>query len=398
MEWSSLFQKLVSRNDDLRSLHEKGYAIGFDTNNCLIVRDVYYLDSSLALQKGAIVSKLVYVDQEVVRQDDHQVYFAGDVPYGLDGKPIPNFGGGSCHIHLSEENSDVVVQRSFSNKPKKTGKYADHLEKIESYVDQITGPAISKFGREASPLTHNSRTGLPPDPIFNFPDTMSSRANISDLRDKFKDEVVAIIGVGGTGGYILDLLAKTPVKEIRIFDLDDFHVHNAYRAPGKLDPKELGKPKVEVCLERYSGFRKGLTGYKLHVGPDTLDELNGVTFAFVSVDKGSSRSGIFDALIDQKIPFIDVGMGLKRKGDPLTGMLRITYYPVERAQEIRARNYAEMSDPTENLYRSNIQIGELNAMNACLAVVKYKQVRGFYGEDEAADNYLFDVSDMKVAT
>ena len=393
-----MFQKLVSRNDDLRRLYDKGYAIGFDTNNHLVVRDVFYLDSTLSLQRGALVAKLVFVDKELVRQDDHQVYFAGGVPHGLDGKPIPNFGGGSSQLHLSAENADVVVQRSFSNKPKKTQAYADFFEKIESYVNQISGPAMAKFGREASPLTHNARTDFPPDPIFKYPDTLSSRAGISDLRDIFKDEVIAVIGVGGTGSYLLDLLVKTPVKEIRFFDLDDFQVHNAYRSPGKLDERELGQPKADVYFSRYDGFRHGLKTRRLHVGADSAGELAGVTFAFVSVDKGSSRSEIFDLLIAQKIPFIDVGMGLKRKAAPLTGMLRVTYYPVDRAQEIRARGYAEMSDPPENLYQSNIQVGELNALNASLAVVKYKEVRGFYGNDEPKENYLFDVSDMKVVS
>lgn len=391
-----MFQKLVSHNDDLRRLHEKGYAIGFDTNNCLIVRDVFYLDNALNLQRGAIVAKLLFIDKEVAKQDDHQVYFAGGMPHGLDGKELPNFGGGPFRIHLSPENADVVVERSFSNKPKKTGRYADFFEKIESYVDQISGPAISKFDRAASPLTFKANTGFPPDPVFKFPDTLSSRANISDLRAKFENEVIAIIGVGGTGGYLLDLLAKTPVKEIRIFDLDDFHVHNAYRSPGKLEEPELGKSKVDVYYTRYEGFRYGITAHKLHVGSDSAVELSGVTFAFVSVDKGSSRSEIFDVLMANQIPFIDVGMGLKRKGEPLTGMLRVTYYPTERANEVRDKGYAEMSDPADNLYRTNIQIGELNALNACLAVVKYKEVRGFYGNDEPKDNYLFDVSDMKV--
>lgn len=393
-------RKLVSRNDDLRRLLEKGYAMGFDTNH-LIVRDISYLDAALNLKWGAIVSKLVHIDSEVVRAEDHQVYFAGEMPHGLDRQPIPNFGGGAFRLPLSPANSDVVVQRSFSNKPKTGGvfgAYADHFEKIESYVAQISGPAMERYGEPANPLTHQARLESTPDPIFKFADTLSSRANIVDLREKFKNEVVAIIGVGGTGSYLLDLLVKTPIPEIRIFDRDDFHVHNAYRAPGKLEEHELGKSKVDVCLGRYEGFRHGLTGHKLHVGSDTATALDGVTFAFVSVDKGSSRSEIFDLLIEKKIPFIDVGMGLKRKADPLTGMLRVTYYPVERAQEIRSKDYAEMSDPPENLYRTNIQIGELNALNACLAVVKYKQIRGFYGNDEAQDNYLFDVSDMRIAT
>lgn len=392
-----MFQTLVNRNDDLQRLYQKGYAIGFDTS-CLIVRDIAYLDDALQLRHGAIVAKLVFVDQALVQQDDHQVYFAGGVPHGLDGKPIPNFGGGPVQMPLSPENSDVVVERSFSNKPKKTGAYADFFEKIESYVTQISGPAEAKHGEAASPLTHRARTASPEDPIFKFPDTLSSRANILELRQKFQDEILAVIGVGGTGSYLVDLLVKTPVKEIHIFDLDDFHVHNSFRSPGRLEEKELGTSKVEVYFNRYDGFRHGMKAHKIHLGSDTATDLAGVTFAFVSIDKGSARSEIFDVLIAHRIPFIDVGMGLKRKGGPLTGMLRVTYYPVDRAQEVRDKEYAEMSDPPENLYRSNIQIAELNALNACLAVVKYKQIRGFYGDDEPKDCYLFDVSDMKVAT
>jgi hypothetical protein len=33
---------------------------------------------------------------------------------------------------------------------------------------------------------------------------------------------IAIIGLGGTGSYVLDLAAKTPVKEIHLFDGDKF--------------------------------------------------------------------------------------------------------------------------------------------------------------------------------
>jgi tRNA A37 threonylcarbamoyladenosine dehydratase len=43
-----------------------------------------------------------------------------------------------------------------------------------------------------------------------------------DLAAKFKDEVVAIIGLGGTGAYLLDFLVKTLVREIRAYD--DYHL------------------------------------------------------------------------------------------------------------------------------------------------------------------------------
>ena len=48
------------------------------------------------------------------------------------------------------------------------------------------------------------------------------------------------------GGYLLDFLVRMPVREIRGFDFDFFHVHNAFRSPGRLAENDLGKPKAEV--------------------------------------------------------------------------------------------------------------------------------------------------------
>ena len=231
-----MFQKLVSHNDDIRRLVEKGYAVAFDSNY-LVVRDIPYLDSDRGLQTGAIVTKLVVIDQERVTQDDHQIFFAGSIPHGMDGKPIPNLGGGPTQLALSEASKDVVVQRSFSNKPKATGKFQDFFDKIESYVTIISGPAMELHG--ADPYTFRAVKAVVSDSVFKFHDTLTSRAEITELSAKFKDDVIAVIGLGGTGAYVLDFLVKTPVREIRAFDLDLFYVHNAFRSPGKLDRKSV---------------------------------------------------------------------------------------------------------------------------------------------------------------
>ncbi|MDE0699151.1 MAG: hypothetical protein OXH61_00325 [Acidimicrobiaceae bacterium] len=128
-----MFQRLVNHNGDLERLVDRGYAVAFDSNH-LVVRDIPYLDSDGELQMGAIVTELEFIDQERVTQKDHQIFFAGSAPYGLDRKPVPNLGGGPTSVTLSEACSDVVVQRSFSNKPKATGRFADFFEKIGSFA------------------------------------------------------------------------------------------------------------------------------------------------------------------------------------------------------------------------------------------------------------------------
>ncbi len=388
-----MFHQLVNHNDDLRRLVEKGYAVAFD-GNYLVIRDIPYLDSDSKLQMGAIVSKLVLIDHELVTQDDHQIFFAGSVPHGLDGTPVPNLAGGPTQLALSEASGDVVAERSFSNKPKTTGKFADFFEKIESYVAIISGPAIELY--HASPYTFRAVNEVISDSVFKFHDTLTSRAEITDLSAKFKDDVIALIGVGGTGAYVLDFLVKTPVREIRAFELDPFYVHNAFRSPGKLDPPELGKPKAEVYQARYEHFRTGLSVTRKFIDAMCSDDLKGVTFAFVCVDKGSSRASIFDLLLSNGIPFIDVGMGLQRKNGPLNGMLRTTYYSAVHGQKVREKELADLVDTPDDLYRTNIQISELNALNACLAIIRFKQLRGFYFEELPYYNLLFEVGDLKI--
>lgn len=393
-----MFQKLVSHNEDIKRLVDKGYAVGFDSSY-LVIRDIPYLDQELSLRIGAFVSKIVFVDQNKVTQEDHQIFFAGSVPYNLDGKPIPNLGGGPTQLALSNNSKDVIVERCFSNKPRVGGVlsgFTDFYEKIKSYVTIISGPAMEVYN--ISPYTYRTVEQVHEDSVFKLQDTLTSRAEITDLAINFKDDVIAIIGLGGTGAYVLDFIVKTPVKEIRAYDLDPYYVHNAFRSPGRLQDDELGKSKVEVFGLRYENFRYGLKTESKFIDETCHDELNGVTFAFVCVDKGTSRASIIDLLTSMKIPFIDVGMGLNRKNGKIKGMIRTSYFSTDENQIMEGKGRIPLTDNPDNVYKTNIQIGELNALNACLAVLRYKQLRGFYMKS-MDDNYevLFNISDMTMA-
>lgn len=394
-----MFQKLVSHNDDIRRLVEKGYAVGFDSK-CLVVRDVPYLDVNREYQLGAIVAKLIFKDNEHVTQDDHQIFFAGSHPHNIDGSQITNLGGGPTTLALSADSADVIVQRQFSNKPRVKGQmvgFDNFFDKIESYVGIISGPAMAMYPSRKEPFTFRAVEKVADDAIFKIHDTMTSRAEIAELAAKFHDEVVAIIGLGGTGAYALDFLAKTPVKEIRGFDRDPFHVHNAFRSPGRFEHGEFNMSKAEMYQARYDNFRHGLKLEAKYIDASCAADFEGVTFAFVCVDKGSSRAGIFDLLIKLGIPFIDVGMGLSRKHDALSGMMRATYYSPEHAAAMREKGFSELSDRPNDEYRINIQISELNAMNASMAIVKYKRLKGFYVGKTPDFHFLFDLADGKIA-
>jgi hypothetical protein len=391
-----MFLELANHNEDLRDLLEKGYAITED-HGYLVVRDIPYLDSQAQCQTGAIVTSICDVDGKKVKPHDHQIFFAGSHPSEMDGTPIRGLGGGPTNLALTSS-PDVVVQRSFSNKLMTADgalrDYQNFFEKIEHYVTIISGPAKEKWG--ATPYTFRVVEETPTKSVFRFRDTLTSRAQIVDLSAKFADDVVAVIGLGGTGSYVFDLLVKTPVKEIRGFDFDDFHVHTAYRSPGRLaDTDELGKNKAEVYRSRYENFREGLRLEPRYIDAQSLESLRGVTFAFVCVDKGKSRAGIFDLLISNRIPFIDVGMGLNRTRGPIDGTLRATYYSVEDGQRLRHLALAELADDPADEYRIHIQTAELNALNAALALIKFKQIRGFYFDKEMLNSLVMQLANIK---
>lgn len=58
--------ELANHNDDIRRLLERGYALRFDSDY-LVVRDIPYLDDKGALQWGAMVTVLVFENNQRVR-------------------------------------------------------------------------------------------------------------------------------------------------------------------------------------------------------------------------------------------------------------------------------------------------------------------------------------------
>src|ERR1035437_8430939 len=112
------------------------------------------------------------------------------------------------------------------------------------------------------------------DDIFKYPDTNSTRAKIDYLNRKFKNLKIAIIGMGGTGSYILDLVSKTPVKEIHIYDGDTFQLHNAFRAPGAISAEKFDSEdnlmKVNYYNEIYSRMHNGIIAHNEYLTEDNI--------------------------------------------------------------------------------------------------------------------------------
>lgn len=234
--------------------------------------------------------------------------------------------------------------------------------------------------------------------IFKYPDTNSSRAGISDLNSKFEGLKIAIIGLGGTGSYILDLISKTNIEEIHIYDGDVFQVHNAFRAPGACGIDGFGTEssimKVEYYSEIYSRMRNGIEAHPIYVDESNINEFSLYDFVFISVDSNAVRSFITKALLELKTSFIDVGMGVKRNENDLLGTIRVTVATPESNSHLQHRIGSD--EMVENEYTSNIQIVELNCLNATLAVIRWKKIIGFYQDLKGEFNNLYFINTGKM--
>jgi hypothetical protein len=232
------------------------------------------------------------------------------------------------------------------------------------------------------------------DSVFNYFDTASSRADIVAINNKLKGQKIAIVGLGGTGAYILDLLAKTPVAEIHLYDDDSFLVHNAFRAPGAPSNEQLSKAqkKVEYYANIYAQMHKYIIPHIVRIDDSTIHELYDKSYVFISVDLDSVRQFIFRNLVDNKVPFIDAGLGVEKNqtGDLLTGILRVTTGTPAKHDHLQKR-VGSIDDENED-YKSNIQIADLNMLNATLAVLKWKKLSGFYYDGMNEHHLIFSLN------
>lgn len=230
--------------------------------------------------------------------------------------------------------------------------------------------------------------------VFKYLDTNSSRAGIEYLNRKFYNQKIAIIGLGGTGSYILDQIAKTPVSEIHIFDGDLFELHNAFRSPGAVSGELLEVPggitKVDYYHRIYSNMHTGIVPHVGYVTTDNIGKFKEFDYVFISIDKNEARYNLTKALTEMSVTFIDVGIGVNKGNDVLNGGIRVTVGSADKTDHLDTRIGSHEIDNNE--YGTNIQIADLNCLNAMLAVVKWKKLCGFYQDLKEEHNSLFFIN------
>jgi tRNA A37 threonylcarbamoyladenosine dehydratase len=133
------------------------------------------------------------------------------------------------------------------------------------------------------------------------------RILFGDNFEKIQNSKVLLLGVGGVGGFCLDSLYRTGVKNITIVDFDTFEITNQNR---QLGSEAIGMSKVERMKELYSGIE----GYNLKITPKWVEEFDFEPFDLVidAIDDMPAKVAIAMKCSDKLIS----SMGGAKKLDP----------------------------------------------------------------------------------
>jgi hypothetical protein len=389
------FQELANRNRFVQDLEGQGYLLDF-IGGYFVIYGLPYLNARGELVYGDWASPVdLSTDGSLDAPSNHQAWFRGGRPHDQNGRPL-RLGGGEDKVQVAE---DFVADHSFSYKLlDDTGRvraYRSFEEKVVTYLDTITAPALAAFP-DASPLQALERKATEQGTPLRLPDTLSSRYHMNDVSRLLVGKKVAIVGLGGTGSYILDFVARTHLAEIALFDDDTVHVHTLFRFPGYIPRAAIGMLKVDALFMQYANWHGNIVAIPERVTNANIEKLRNVDFVFLALDDGPSRILIADWLSANGIPFVDCGMGLNRVAEGLNGVVRVTGTDRAAFEATAKTRFLPGGDPEGGEYRKQGQIAELNALNAALAVVRFKQHFGVYDRENQSHSMILETSTFEV--
>ncbi len=313
--------------------------------------------------------------------------------YHADATPIGNHVDGDGKTW-----SNISIRRGSQESPEED-RSASHL--IHRYAKQIVGAVSAAGDSEAASLTMQGP--------FKIPNTFEARAAIGPVQDRIRSQSIAIIGLGGTGSYVLDLVAKTPVEEIHLLDSDHVDWHTFMRAPGAPTAEEIESRhngrllKVDYYHSKYESLREGIYPHALRV--DSKSTFNAflsahhIDYAFVCIDQliegdCSRQDAVYCALSEAGVPFIDSGVSITLEDDAVRGAVTTGAYEASSVAWKGAIPNAGVEGNAPG-YR-NVQLPEVNALAAALAVMEWRRRTGQYVSESASFLHKFRLETPRI--
>ena len=315
--------------------------------------------------------------------------------YHEDGSPLENYIGGDGKTW-----SRISIRRGSQDSPEDDESASDLVHR---YAKQIVG-AVSAAG-------YSEGACLAMQGPFKIPNTFEARAAIGPVQDRIRDQRIAIIGLGGTGAYVLDLISKTPVVEIHLLDFDDMDWHNFMRAPGAPTAEEIESchkgplRKVDYYYSRYSSLREGIYAHTVRV--DSLSAFGEflsthcIDYAFVCIDQladGNSprQDVVYRTLSEAGVSFIDSGVSITVDEGSVRGAVTTSAYAKGSMAWKAAIPNARVEGGVPG-YR-NVQLPEVNALAASLAVMEWRRRTAQYASKSFSLLHKFRLEEPRIVT
>lgn len=135
--------------------------------------------------------------------------------------------------------------------------------------------------------------------------------------EKLKNARVAVFGLGGVGGYVVEALARSGVGEIELIDHDDISLTNLNRQI-LATQNTLGMPKAEAAAQRAKAINPHIQAVARQVfyTPETAHQFDFTRYDYVvdAIDTVTGKLMLIKAAKEANTPIIS-SMGTGNKLD-----------------------------------------------------------------------------------
>lgn len=163
---------------------------------------------------------------------------------------------------------------------------------------------------------------------------------------KLTSSRVAVFGIGGVGGYVVEALARAGIGSIDLIDNDDVNITNINRQIIALH-STIGKSKVEVAKERISDINPSIkvNTYKVFYTPETSKDFDFSKYDYV-VDAIDSVTGKIELVLKAQeanisiISCLGTGNKLHPEMFEITDIYKTSVCPLAKVMrtELKKRN------------------------------------------------------------
>ena len=139
----------------------------------------------------------------------------------------------------------------------------------------------------------------------------------------YQDKRIAIFGVGGVGGYVLESLVRSGFLNIDIYDFDKVDISNLNRQIIST-VNNIGEIKVDTAKQRALSINPDvlINAYNMYVDEETIKQIDFSKYDFVvdAIDTVNSKILLIKSCQEVNTPIIS-SMGTGNKLDPTKLMI-----------------------------------------------------------------------------